>query len=385
MNFEFTEEQKLWIDALQRLVAKEIEPFLKAHPVDKPLPKEACLKIVQLVKPLGALGLRVPAELGGSGLGNVAAGILAEAIPFEALCPITATQVVCHRVSMGGTDALKKKILPPLLAGDKLAATANSEPNVGSDPRAIETKAVLVGDEYVINGTKIWSSNGSPADIMLVVASVGKDETGRSLITPFVIERDVSPFESREIKTMGVNQSHLSEIVLEDCRVPKENILAGAVGHAHRILTASWISQRPVFGLCAVRVAQKALDASLLYAKERKQFGRPIASFQLIQDMLVEMDTMIEASRLLCYKALSLVDQGKWCSKESSAAKYFACKTALKATSMAVEIHGAYGISQECQVEKLYRDARVITFADGTMEIQKLIAGRELTGLRAFA
>ncbi|MBI4330149.1 MAG: acyl-CoA/acyl-ACP dehydrogenase [Chloroflexi bacterium] len=384
MDFEFTEEQKIIRDTIQRLVVKQIEPLLKEYPPDRALPKEACLRIVRLVKPLGVLAARLPAEEGGSGLGNVGAGIIAEAVPYEALSPVSATQVVCLRVSLGGNDALKKRIIPPLLAGEKLGATANTEPDVGSDPRAIATKATPDGNEYVINGTKIWSSNGSVSDILLVVASLGKDQQGRNLITPLVVERDVSPYEATEIAIMGVKQAHLSEISLRDCRVPRENLLSGAVGHAHRILTASWISQRPLFGLCCVRVARKAFETSVSYAKDRRQFGKPIASFQLIQSMLAEMDTMVEASRLLCYRALSLVDKGEWCSRESSMAKYFAAESALKVTSMAVEIHGAYGISQEFLVEKLYRDARVIAFADGTSEIQKLIVGREITGIRAF-
>jgi alkylation response protein AidB-like acyl-CoA dehydrogenase len=385
MDFEFTEEQKMLQATIERVIKKDIQPLMASYPEDRPIPKEACLQIMRWLQPLGALGARIPIEYGGSGLGPVGLGLFYELIPWEAFETAMTTEVTAFRISLGGTESLKLRLLPSLVSGEKIAATAVSEPDAGSDPRGIKTRAVLQGDCYVLNGKKLWLSSATVADILVVVATVGRDERGRNITTPFVVEVDKSRVETRALEIMGVNQAHLGEVTISDCLVPKNNMLAEAESHAHQMLTASWLSGRACVGLSAVQKAKKALDASVEYALRRKQFGKPIGGFQLIQAMIVEMATLIEASRLLCYKALHLAERGVWCPKESSMAKYFASETALRVTSLAVEIYGALGIAKGSPVEKLYRDARVIIFGDGTIEIQKLIVGREILGIRAFA
>lgn len=383
MDFELSEDEKMYKSAIEEMTKKHIEPLLASYPSTEALPSEGCLKLMRLFQPMGILGCRIPEKDGGSGLGLIKAGIFAEAVPYEATDLLLTTDVTLTRIYAAGSDELKQRLLPSLLSGEKIAASATSEPDAGSDVRAIKASAKLVDNEYIINGLKIWSSGASIADIMMVMCNTGKDKKGKTTITPFIVERETSPFEARTLNLMGLNQTHLSEVTLDDCHLPRSNILAGASEHGLRLLNKTWLSQRVLIALCSVGLAQRALNESISYAKQRKQFGKPIGGFQLVQEMLVEMATLVEAGRLLCYKALDMIGKGTWCPKESSMAKYFACESSLRVTTLAVEVFGAAGISKDVPVEKYYRDARVLTFADGTIGIQKLIVGRELTGLSA--
>ena len=383
MDFEFNETERMLADAARRVVAKEIESVLDSHPPDRPLPKEAMLELYRSVADLGYHGARISEKEGGSGLTYVMLGILNELLPPVLAMSLLGHESTIKRIEMGGTAEQKARFLPDLLAGRKIAGTATSEPNVGSDPRGIETTTVLVGDHYVLNGTKLWATNGSILDTAIVVASLGKDPDGRNLITRFIVDRAESPFESREVPTIGFQQGHLGELVFRDCRVPKANLL-GEPGDAHSSLTFTWLANRANMGLIGVHLAQRALDASVAYAKERVQFGKPIGSFQLVQEMLAEMATLTDASRLLCYRALALLDRGVWCHRESSMAKAYATEAAVRVTNMAIQVHGAYGLTKEFPLERWARDARMITIPDGTTQIQRLIIGRELVGLRAF-
>ena len=383
MDFEFTDEQNMFKSSLDRAVREKINPLLESLP-EKPLPREACEKIRDILKPFEIHGARIPEELGGSGLGTVGLGIAAESIPYPAFELMMIIELVALRMCLGANKATNDRYLPQLLKAEKFAGSATSEPNVGSNPREIQTSAKLVGDQYVLNGTKIWVSSGLVADLLIIICSVGKDEKGRNIITPFFVDTEESPVIKKETDIMGLRQAHLCELILEDVKIPKENIFGEAEGHAHRMLTTSWLGQRPVFGLCNLRNAKLAYDAALKYSLEREQFGKPVASFQLVQNMLVEMATLIEAGRWLCYRALSMLEKGIRSDKESSMAKFFGCETNLKVCNLAIEIYGSFGITTEYPVEKLYRDARVLAFPDGTNNIQRLIVGRELTGIRAF-
>ncbi len=310
-------------------------------------------------------------------------GIAHETIPHAAMPCVYTNSLIALRICAGGSDELKRRIVPLLINGEKLAASGISEPNVGSNPREVETKAVLVNGEYIVNGTKLWSTTGRIGDILLAVVSLGRDEKGRNVLGRLVIEKEVSPYQVREIDMVGMRSNRLSEISLEDCHVPQGN-LVGEPGETHGPLTYSWLGQRCLVGLRAVQIAQKALDASIEYAKQRKQFGRVIGSFQSVQNLIVEMATLVETSRLLCYKALSLLDKGVWVAKESSMARYYATDSAVKATYLAIRVHGSYGLSREAKLEEYHRDALMLTMPDGTIDINKLIVGRELLGIRAF-
>jgi alkylation response protein AidB-like acyl-CoA dehydrogenase len=374
----------MFAETARRVVAREVEPVLASHAPDRALPKATMLELYRAITGLGGPGARIPEAEGGSGLTHVMLGLLNESLPPVLGFSLLGHESTTKRIHMSGTPGQKARFLPGLLAGTKLAGTAASEPNVGSDPRGIETTATLDGDAYVLNGTKLWITNGPILDTTLVVASLGRDASGRNLITRFIVDREESPFESRAIPTVGLQQGPLGELHFRDCRVPRANML-GEPGDAHRSLTFTWLANRPGIGLFGVHLAQKALDASIAYARQRAQFGGPIARFQLVQEMLAEMSTLVDASRLLCYRALALLDRGVWCHRESSMAKAYATEAAVRVTNMAIQLHGSYGLTKEAPLEGWARDARMLTLPDGTTQIHQLIIGRELVGLRAFA
>jgi alkylation response protein AidB-like acyl-CoA dehydrogenase len=384
MDFEFDDDERLLAETARRIVARDVDPILTKHPHDQALPKSVMLDLYRAIGDLGYPGARIPEDDGGSGLTHVMLGILNETLPPVLAFSLLGHESTTKRLHMGGTPAQKKRFLPDLLAGRKLAGTAASEPNVGSDPRGIETTARLDGDHYVLNGTKLWISNGPILDYTMVVASLGRDAQGRNLITRFMVDREESPFEQKEIPTVGLMQGPLGELHFRDCRVPREHQI-GEPGDAHHALTFTWLANRPNIGLFGVHLMQKALDASIAHAKQRSQFGSPIAKFQLVQEMLAEMSASIDASRLLCYRALSLLDKGVWCHRESSVAKMVATEAAVRVTNLAMQLHGASGLTKEFPLESWARDARMLTIPDGTTQIHQLIIGRELTGLRSFA
>jgi alkylation response protein AidB-like acyl-CoA dehydrogenase len=384
MHFELSDTERMIAETARRVVAAEVEPVLAAHPPDRALPRAVMLDLYRAVAGLGYMGARIAETEGGSGLTHVMLGLLNESLPPVLGFSLLGHESTIKRIHMSGTPEQRARFLPDLLAGKRLAGTAASEPNVGSDPRGIETTAVADGDHYVLNGTKLWITNGPILDTALVVASLGRDASGKNLITRFIVDHEESPFERREIPTVGLQQGPLGELHFRDCRVPKANML-GEPGDAHRSLTFTWLANRPNIGLFGVRLGQKALDASIAHARQRAQFGQPIARFQLVQEMLAEMSTLVDASRLLCYRALALLDRGEWCHRESSMAKAYATEAAVRATNLAIQLHGSYGLTREAPLEGWARDARMLTLPDGTTQIHQLIIGRELVGLRAFA
>jgi alkylation response protein AidB-like acyl-CoA dehydrogenase len=384
LDFELSDTERLLAETARRVVAREVEPVLAKHPPDRALPKSVMLDLYRAIADLGYTGARIPEAEGGSGLTHVMLGLLNESLPPVLGFSLLGHESTAKRIQMSGTPEQKARFLPDLLSGARLAGSATSEPNVGSDPRGIETTATLDGDHYVLNGTKLWITNGPIIDTALVVASLGRDASGRNLITRFIVDREESPFEAREIATVGLQQGPLGELHFRDCRVPKGN-LVGEPGDAHRSLTFTWLANRPNIGLFGVHLAQKALDASIAHARQRMQFGHPLARFQLVQEMLAEMSTLADASRLLCYRALALLDRGVWCHRESSIAKAYATEAAVRVTNLAIQLHGSYGLTKEAPLEGWARDARMLTLPDGTTQIHQLIIGRELVGVRAFA
>jgi alkylation response protein AidB-like acyl-CoA dehydrogenase len=384
LDFELSDTERLLAETTRRVVAREVEPVLAKYPPDRALPKSVMLDLYRAIADLGYTGARIPEAEGGSGLTHVMLGILNESMPPVLGFSLLGHESTAKRIQMSGTPEQKARFLPDLLTGKRLAGSATSEPNVGSDPRGIETTATPDGDHYVLNGTKLWITNGPIIDTALVVASLGRDASGRNLITRFIVDRDESPFEAREIPTVGLQQGPLGELHFRDCCVPKGN-LVGEPGDAHKALTFTWLANRPNIGLFGVHLAHKALDASIAHARQRMQFGQPLARFQLVQEMLAEMSTLVDASRLLCYRALALLDRGVWCHRESSIAKAYATEAAVRVTNLAIQLHGSYGLTKEAPLEGWARDARMLTLPDGTTQIHQLIIGRELVGVRAFA
>jgi alkylation response protein AidB-like acyl-CoA dehydrogenase len=326
---------------------------------------------------------RIPEASGGAEMSALTMGLIYEQLPPAIGLAVIAHEGTGARLFLGSTPEQRERFLPDIMSARRIACTGNTEPDVGSDPRSVKTRAVEEGDSYVVNGRKMWITNASICDLINVTCSVGNDEKGLSRMLRVVIERDQSPFTADEISMLGLRQGHLSEVVFENCRVPKANAL-GEAGDAARVLTLTWLANRPIFGLFAVHLAQKALDAALVYTADRSQFGRKINSFQLIQELLADISAAVISSRLLCYYALSCIDNGDRANHVSSMAKRVAISQCQRAISLAMEVHGAMGLSREMGLEQLLRDARMLTVPDGTNQILTLIEGRELTGVAAF-
>ncbi len=383
MDFQLTEAQTLLQESARQMVARDIDPVLRAHDPDRPLPKAALLKIYAVLARQGLTAPRIPVEAGGSGMSMLDYGLASEQMPPVIALSLMAHECTIARIHFQIEDEQRQRFLPDLIAGRKICCTATTEPDSGSDPRAVRTSVVEDGDHLVINGRKLWISNGTVSDMMIVTCSAGKDSRGNSILRRILVEREASPYEAREVAVLGLRQGHLSEIVFEDCRVPRRNSL-GESGDAARILTITWNGNRPLVGLMAVHLAQKALNAALQFAAVRHQFGGPIAGKQLIQERLADIATAITASRLMCYNALSIIDAGGRANGPSAMAKRFATTACEQAVSLAMHVHGAMGIGRETGLEQLYRDVRMLPIPDATNEILTLILGRELTGLEAF-
>jgi alkylation response protein AidB-like acyl-CoA dehydrogenase len=383
MDFQLTSEQRMIQESVRRMVSRDIQPILVAHDPNAPLPKEAMRQILQLCSSQGLTSARVPEASGGAGLPTLVYGLMMEQLPPVVTLAVLGQEVTVTRIAFESTYEQRERFLPDLMAARKITCTGTTEPDVGSDPRSVKTRAEPDGDHYVLNGRKMWITNASICDVINVTTSVGKDERGLARMMRIVVDREASPFEAREIPTLGLRQGHLGEVVFDNTRAPKANQL-GEIGDAARILTLTWLANRPILGLCAVHMADAALFAALKYAGERVQFGRTIGQTQLVQEMLADISTAVTTSRLLCYYALSCIDNGDRANQISAMAKRYAIATCTRAVSLAMEVHGAMGISSELGLERHYRDIRMLPIPDGTNQILTLIEGRELTGTQAY-
>lgn len=368
---------------MRRMVEQHVQPILTAHPADRSLPKAKMQEILQRLATQGLTAARLPESAGGSALGALNMGLMFEQLPpVVGFCAL-AHDVTVTRIYMDSTPEQRERLLPDLIAGRKITCTGTTEPDAGSDPRGIQTRASEDDNHLLINGRKMWITNASICDVINTTASVGKDDKNLSRMIRVVIDRKESPFETKEIPVLGLQQGHLGEVLFDNCRVPKRNRL-GTEGDAPRVLTLTWLVNRPILGLFAVSMAQKALDAALKYAGDRSQFGRKIGGFQLIQELLADISTAVTSSRLMCYYALSCIDNAERANQISAMAKRYALSACQRAISQAMEIHGAMGISRELGLEQLYRDSRMLPIPDGTNQVLTLIEGRELTGMQAY-
>jgi alkylation response protein AidB-like acyl-CoA dehydrogenase len=385
MDFDFSDEQRMLQETVTRYLADKIIPIADTYDRKGPMSREDALGFIKDLLPFGYMGTLVSEEQGGPGLTHIDWGILYEKLrgAYASLGGVIGiTSSTAHGISESPNEKLKEKVLPGLLKGETIACTAITEPNVGSDAAAIETRATLDGDHYVINGTKMWISNGTISDYVVVAVNTDPSK-GPSGICRLLVEKETSPFLSREIPKMGVRSFPTAEIVFDDCRVPKENLL-NPIGEGFQKALHGLTFARCNAAISSVGIAQAAINASIQYAKERTQFGKPIGQFQLVQEMIADMVSETDAARLLAYRGLFVLDKGLAGTREASIAKAFATEAAVRVTSKAIQIHGAYGLSEEYPVERYFRDARCYTIPDGTTEIQKLIVGREVIGMSAF-
>jgi alkylation response protein AidB-like acyl-CoA dehydrogenase len=383
MEFAFTEEQQLIQDSAKRMVDRDIKPVLDAHPANTSLPREAMAKIFPVLAAQGITAPRVPADQGGSGMKMLDYALIYEQLPAWLSVAIMGHDVTFARIHAEATPEQRERFLPGMLSGEKIGGSATSEPGAGSDPRGLSTRMTVEGDTAVVNGRKLWITNGSVADYLAVTCIDGVDEKGRNTLKRIVVEPSECNVEICEIETTGLKQGHLAEAVFENCEVPAANILSSG-GDAARMLTITWNGNRPLVGLIAARLAERAFEAAVEYAGIRVQHGKPIAGHQLIQQKLADMHTAIVASRMLCYRALDLMDQGARNNADAAMAKRFATKACTDAISDAMAIHGGMGLTEEVGLEQLWRDARMLTVPDATDEILTLIQGREITGIAAF-
>ena len=385
MDFDFTDEQRMIQETARKVMERDIIPIADEYDRTKALLDRQKLKaVLDKLAPLGYLGHVIPVEWGGAGLDHMSLGILLEELSraYASLAGIILIQTSSREIHEFGTEEQKRHYLPLLCSGDKIICSAITEPNVGSNNADIETFAREDGDFYVINGTKIWISNGGISDMSIVVAQTERGSGAKGLCH-ILVDREVSPYETRELSKLGLRSFPTSEVVFEDCRVPKENVLVPP-GEGLKTILRLYEGARAMMAIEAVGMAQAAIDSSIQYAKERYQFGKPIGSFQLIQEMIANMVAETDASRLLAYRAFYQIDKGVRCDRETSIAKFYATEAAVRTTSAAIQIHGAYGLSEEFPVERFFRDARSFTIPDGTTQIQKLIVARSILGLQAF-
>jgi alkylation response protein AidB-like acyl-CoA dehydrogenase len=337
MDFEFSDEQRMLKETARRLMEKEIIPIADEYDRKKALLDRRVVKgLFDKLSPLGYIGALVPQEGGGAGLDHVTWGILMEELfrAYASLGGVVGIQNNFSEIWELGTPEQKERFIPPCLKGEKIICTAITEPNVGSNPASVETTATLQGDYYILNGTKTWISNGTISDIVIVVAQTKKGSGGAG-ICHLIVERDVSPYEARDLPKLGLRSFPTAELVFQDCRVPKENLLV-APGQGLKKILQLFEGARATMAIGATGMAQAAIDASIRYARERYQFGRPIGSFQLIQEMIADMIAETEASRLLAFRAFSLLDKGVRCDREASLAKFYATEAAVRVTSMAI-------------------------------------------------
>ncbi|NOY98361.1 MAG: acyl-CoA dehydrogenase [Chloroflexi bacterium] len=379
MDFDLTEEQRMWQKIVHDFVAAEVKP--KAREVDET--GEFNWDAVRKMGPLGLLGMMVPEEYGGSDVGTVSMAIAIEELGWgcgsTALAIAAHTELGCAPVAKYGTEEQKRKFLPPVVSGEgNLAALALTEPGAGSDLQGgVRTKAEKVGNEWVINGSKMWITNASIADYIVTLARTDPAGGSRSM-SMFIVPADapglhISPPE----KKMGLHGSQTHALTYENVHVPLDYLLGEEGRGLHQTL-ATLDAGRISIGSLSVGLARAAFEEAVAYAKERQAFGKPIAAQQAIQWMLADAATEIEAARLMMRQAAWLHENGRPFSHKAAMGKVFATEMAERVARNAIQIHGGYGYSREYPVERIYRDARLMTIGEGTSEIQRLVIARHL-------
>jgi butyryl-CoA dehydrogenase len=377
MDFTLTREQRMVRDLARSFAKEEIAPLAATLDRTSEFPRESIRKMGEM----GLRGMIVPEEYGGGGTDTISYSLAVEEI--SRACASTGvimsvhTSVCCYPILKFGTEQQKHKYLPRLVTGTYLGAFALTEPGAGSDAASQQTVAVRDGDEYVLNGSKIFITNGVGEGVVVVAALTDRSAGTRGIST-FIVEKGTPGFTlgSKENK-MGINASDTYELVFEECRVPAQNML-GPEGGGFKVAMASLDGGRVSIAAQAVGIAQACLDESLKYAREREQFGRPIGKFQAIQWMLADMATGIEAARCLVLKASDNKDRGHRFTTESAMAKVYAGGVANSCARKGLQIHGGYGFTKDYPIERLYRDARITEIYEGTSEIQRLVIANDL-------
>jgi alkylation response protein AidB-like acyl-CoA dehydrogenase len=381
--FELSEEQQAALDGFRRFAERRLRPLGDACEKAGQAPsRDETVALFREIEPFGILGALVSDDDGGSGIGMVTLALLVEEIARNWLgfaFTVSIQAAGAGLISALGSPEQKQRLLPGVLRGELIPCMGISEPEVGSNVAEVKTRAFEDGDHFVVTGQKLWISNGDIADLVIAVARTDEHE-----LSYVMVERTAHGFETRQIAKMALHSTHTSEVFIDGARVPKSNLL-GERGKALRQTVKLFERPRTLLCMCAVGVAQDALEQAVEYAKVRRQHGKVIAAHQTIQNYLAEMATGIHAARLLGLRAAAMIDRDQRCDMEAAMAKYFGPEMAVRATSMALQIHGGFGVTEDYRVSRLFREARIIPIPDGTTEIQKLIIGRSLTGINAFS
>ncbi len=366
-----------------KLVRKAVREFAEAElgPIAHDVDRDARFpwEVVEKMRPLNFFGLQVPRRYGGADLDSISYAITIEEISRVSgamgLCVTVHNSVGIYPILQFGTEEQKERFVTRLASGECIGAFCLTEANAGSDAAGVETHAVASGDGYIVNGTKIFVTNGGVCSLPLIFAVTDAANPSRSA-SVFIMERDMPGYSVGEIEDLcGMRANPVSSLFFEDCRVPRENLL-GRIGDGIKIALETLDTGRIGIAAQAVGIANAAFEASVKYSKERQQFRKPISAFQSIQNLLADMAVEIDAARLLVYRVCALKDAGKSFGKEAAMAKLYASTTATTVTGRAVQIHGGYGYSKEYDVERYFRDAKVTEIYEGTSEIQRLVISR---------
>jgi len=377
VDFELSEELRILQQTSREFALKELAPGA----IERDAKCEYPMDIMKKLGPLGFMGMIVPEQYGGAELGVLAYSVVMEEIArwdaSVALNMAAQNSLCLGHLMVAATEEQKQKYVVPLAQGEKLGAWGLTEPGSGSDAAAMRTKARLDGDEWVINGSKMFITQGSVADICVILAVTGEREKKGS-ISAFIVETDREGFSAYKISNkLGMHASDTASIALEDVRVPRECLL-GREGEGFLDTLKVLSNGRIGIGALAVGIARGALEDSIQYSKEREQFGRPIAKFQAIQWMLADMATQIDAARLLVHRAALMKDAGETVIREAAEAKLFASETATRAALDAIQILGGYGYTSEFHAERYMRDAKLLEIGEGTSQIQRIVIAKQL-------
>jgi alkylation response protein AidB-like acyl-CoA dehydrogenase len=377
MDFELPEELREIQRTVREFVAEEVRPRAREWDEKGEFPWE----VVRKLGPLGIMGIAVPEEYGGAGMGALATAVVVEEIARHdgslALTVASHNGLGTGHILRFGTEEQKRRWIPPLARGEKLAAWGLTEPGSGSDAAGMTTTAVRRGDRWVLNGAKTFITQGTVGDTFVVLAKTDPSRKQNG-ITAFVVEKGAKGFSQRAIHgKLGMRSSDTAELHLEDVEVPDDHRI-GALNEGFTNTLQILARGRITIGALAVGLGRGALEEGRAYAKDRKAFGRPIADFQAIAFMLADMATEISAARLLVHRAASLCDAGEPFGREASMAKLYASEAAMRATTRAIQIHGGYGYTKDFPVERYFRDAKLCEIGEGTSEVQRIVISREI-------
>ncbi len=377
MNFNLTKTQELFRQMIREFAEKEIKPIAAEIDAQERFPLESVEKMAKL----GIMGIPIPTEYGGAGGDNIMYSIAIEEL--SRACATTGLIVSAHTslcvvpILEFGNEEQKRRYLPKLTSGEWIGAFGLTEPNAGTDSSSQQTTALLDGEEWVLNGSKIFITNAGRAHVYIIIAMTDKSQGNRG-ISAFIVESGTPGFEvGKEELKLGIRGSSTAELIFTNCRIPKGNLL-GKIGGGFPIAMKTLDGGRIGIAAQALGIAQGAMDETVKYTKERKQFGKAISQFQNTQFQMADLQTKVEASRLLVRKAAFNKDQGVPYSTDAAMAKLFAAETAMEVTTKAVQFHGGYGYTREYPVERMMRDAKITEIYEGTSEVQRMVIAAKL-------